>query len=254
MTISFTVTANENDWDNALGGWRCPAIVIPSAALEAVFVDGEKKDIGGFDVLSEHRVIRWIGDNRPETVTFSIVITKDLTTEELTIKWKKLAIVLPLLASLLIGLGVPLGQGLFQNGELAGNNKDEERLLDKVKFFVRTGTDGKAGTNATVKILINNEPYTLTSGSGEPFSRNGSGETAPIPLDISYGQLKNATMVLAHDDKTKNGEGGSWQIEEFTMRVLFKGDQNYNKYQTWDNIGWLSNRARPRQVAAYALQ
>nr|VFK09352.1 MAG: hypothetical protein BECKLPF1236B_GA0070989_10083 [Candidatus Kentron sp. LPFa] len=164
------------------------------------------------------------------------------------------AAVVLLCALFLVGLLYPLFNGNIRNGKLVNGDKDEKRLLDYIKFSVRTGSDEKAGTNATVKVLINNTPYTLRSGSGELFSRNSSGETAPLPLNISYGQLKNAAIVLAHDDKTRNGEGGSWQIGTFSMLIKFKGRQDYTEYKTWNDIGWLSNRAYPRQVAAYSLQ
>ena len=44
MEISFTINVTERDWDNTTGGWRVPALEIPSAQIEDVFADGNKID------------------------------------------------------------------------------------------------------------------------------------------------------------------------------------------------------------------
>lgn len=49
-------------------------------------------------------IIRWVHSERPDLVTVLIRLTEELSTWELTLKWKKLAIILPALASIFVAL------------------------------------------------------------------------------------------------------------------------------------------------------
>ena len=42
--IAFIISIHKKDWDNTIGGWRCPALKIPTSTVEAFYVKGEKVD------------------------------------------------------------------------------------------------------------------------------------------------------------------------------------------------------------------
>ena len=102
QTIAFTVTVTEEDWDVRLGGWRCPALRIPGAKVESVYVASDRVDSSRYEVKYELDIIRWLHPERPRQATIQVKLTEELSTEELTLKWKKLAIVLPLVTSIVV--------------------------------------------------------------------------------------------------------------------------------------------------------
>ena len=104
MAIAFTVTVDDRDWDLNMGGWRCPALEIPGSQVDALYVSGARVDSAWYEVLREHSLIRWIRQDRPAQAVVSIALTEELSTQELTSKWKKLAIVLPVVSSILVAL------------------------------------------------------------------------------------------------------------------------------------------------------
>ena len=108
MPIAFTTTVSKTDWDQRLGGWRCSVLKIPSIDIDAVYIDGVKQDTRLLEVLPEHNIIRWKGSEHPTEAVLSFKITKDLSTNELTLKWKKMAIMLPVLAILITGILGPI--------------------------------------------------------------------------------------------------------------------------------------------------
>jgi hypothetical protein len=103
-TIAFTVTVTEEDWDVRLGGWRCPALKIPGAKVESVYVFSDRVDSSRYEVKYELDIIRWVHPERPPQATLQIKLTEELSTEEITLKWKKLAIILPLVTSIVVAL------------------------------------------------------------------------------------------------------------------------------------------------------
>jgi hypothetical protein len=104
QTIAFTVTVTEEDWDVRLGGWRCPALKIPGAKVESVYAFSDRVDSSRYEVKYELDIIRWVHPERPPQATLQIKLTEELSTEEITLKWKKLAIILPLVTSILVAL------------------------------------------------------------------------------------------------------------------------------------------------------
>jgi hypothetical protein len=96
----FTTRLTEADWDEALRGWRCPALSVPGAIVEALYVDGTRVDSATYEVLTPNRIIRWVPRNEPAHVTVSIKLTEDLTLGSETDRWKKLAIILPVIATI----------------------------------------------------------------------------------------------------------------------------------------------------------
>ncbi len=102
--IAFPVTVTEKDWDLRLGGWRCPALKIPGAKVESVYVSSDRVDNARYEVKYELDIIRWLHPKRPPEATLHIKLTEELSTEEMTLKWKKLAIILPLVTSIVVAL------------------------------------------------------------------------------------------------------------------------------------------------------
>jgi hypothetical protein len=98
--IVFAARLTEADWDETLRGWRCPALAVPGAIVEALYVEGNKADTAKYEVLREHHVIRWTPSDQPQRVTASITLTEELTLGAETDRWKKLAIVLPVVATI----------------------------------------------------------------------------------------------------------------------------------------------------------
>jgi hypothetical protein len=105
MAIAFTVSAGLPEWDEALAGWRCSALAIPGAAIDALYAEGERIDSDRYQVPDGLGYVRWIhGSPHPKAVTIAIKLTKELSTKELTVFWQKAAIVLPVLATILVAL------------------------------------------------------------------------------------------------------------------------------------------------------
>jgi len=102
--VVFATTLTERDWDMELSGWRCTALKIPGAQIDGAFVGGERVDPAWLEVKYELDLIRWIHGERPAQATILIKLTEELSTKELTLKWKKLAIILPVLASIAVAL------------------------------------------------------------------------------------------------------------------------------------------------------
>jgi hypothetical protein len=98
--IAFAARLTEADWDETLRGWRCPALAVPGAVIDALFVDGNRTDSAKYEVLQDHAIIRWTPTDQPQRVTASVRLTKELTLGTETDRWKKLAIVLPVAATI----------------------------------------------------------------------------------------------------------------------------------------------------------
>jgi hypothetical protein len=100
--VAFTQTVGKTDWDPDSCSWRCSTLGIPGAELDAVYTADGTIDKAWYQVLPDLRLVRWVhGTPPPDRLTLSIKLTKDLSTQELTSFWKKVAIVLPVLASFL---------------------------------------------------------------------------------------------------------------------------------------------------------
>ena len=102
MSIAFTTVVSEPDLDSSLPGWRCPVLKIPGAKIDGIYAAGRRIDPDWYVVMTDLNVVRWVHDVAPpDKATLSIVLTQALSTLELTTKWKQLAIVLPVIGSLL---------------------------------------------------------------------------------------------------------------------------------------------------------
>jgi hypothetical protein len=98
--IVVTIRLTNEDWDDAMRGWRCPVLSIPGALVEAVYVEGNRVDTGPYEVLIPNTFVRWITLDRPERVALSIRLTEALSLDSETERWKRLAIVLPVVATI----------------------------------------------------------------------------------------------------------------------------------------------------------
>src|SRR5437868_4114260 len=102
--MDFTITLSNDDWDPLKGGWRCPALQIPEIQVKNVYVDGTAVDEKLFDVNAALLLIRWSQPTHPRQAAVHLQVDKALSTEELTSRWKKLAIVLPVVGSVAAAL------------------------------------------------------------------------------------------------------------------------------------------------------
>ncbi|MDQ3803192.1 MAG: hypothetical protein M3416_04990 [Acidobacteriota bacterium] len=113
QAIAFTTTLTKRDWDADVSGWRCPALKIPGAKVVSVFVSGERADSSWYEADYELNVVRWSRPQRPPQATILIKLTEELSTQELTRRWKKLAIIFPLVSSVVAALIVSLSPHIF---------------------------------------------------------------------------------------------------------------------------------------------
>jgi hypothetical protein len=104
MATVFTVTVSTRDWDDVLAGWRCPALDIPGAEIDALFVNGSKMDDGWYERLNGQPFVRWMRPEIPELATISVRLTKELSTQDQTARWKNIAIILSFLSPILVAL------------------------------------------------------------------------------------------------------------------------------------------------------
>jgi hypothetical protein len=74
--IRLNIHLEDEDWIPAVGGWRCEALSLPGASLEALYHDGIKADTKTFDI--ENHIIRWAGKSRPTDLLATLSLNKDL--------------------------------------------------------------------------------------------------------------------------------------------------------------------------------
>ena len=98
--IVFTTRLTVEDWDEAMHGWRCQVLNVPGAIVEAVYVEGSRVDSARYEVLTQHTFIRWIASDQPQRVAASIKLTETLSLGKETERWKRLAIILPVVATI----------------------------------------------------------------------------------------------------------------------------------------------------------
>lgn len=102
--IGFRITLTKNDWEESIGGWRCPPLEIPGANVAAVFWLGKEVSKDWYEVRPDISAVRWSHKPIPEQVAVSIALTKDLSTKDLTLRWKKVSIVGPLVMAVVVVL------------------------------------------------------------------------------------------------------------------------------------------------------
>ena len=95
--ITFITRLTDAEWDDALGGWHCPALQIPGAVVDGIYVEGSQVDSGKFHVLQSQHIIRWTLSQKPSRLAVIIKLTQELALESEPDKWKKRAIIFPFL-------------------------------------------------------------------------------------------------------------------------------------------------------------
>jgi hypothetical protein len=65
--IVFTARLTEDDWDEAMRGWRCQVLLVPGAIVEAIYVEGDRIDSARYEVEAG-RVTRAVGINFDDVV------------------------------------------------------------------------------------------------------------------------------------------------------------------------------------------
>jgi hypothetical protein len=98
--IVFTARLNAADWDSEKQAWRCPALEIPGATIQDIFISGERADKRWYEILSGPAMIRWILPNPPPQIAAIISLGETLSLNSETDRWKKIGIVAPIVASL----------------------------------------------------------------------------------------------------------------------------------------------------------
>ncbi len=135
-----------------MSGWRCPALKIPGAKIDAVFVSGNRADSSWYEVNYDLNVIRWVRPKHPLQATILIVLTEELSTKELTLRWKKLAITLPLVSSIIVAMIAGTFSYILSLRTQQTNIPDATTLTptcaEKVKIIVPVD-------NATLPIEVN---------------------------------------------------------------------------------------------------
>ncbi len=102
MSVSFNSTLGRDDWDDHIGGWRCPALGLPGAKLEALYTGGGQLATDQYGALPTNHV-KWRGRAEPpEEVEANVILTKGLVTD----RWKRASILLGFVGTV---LGTPLG-------------------------------------------------------------------------------------------------------------------------------------------------
>jgi hypothetical protein len=139
--MDFTITLSNDDWDHLKGGWRCPALQIPGIQVENVYVDGTAVDEKLFDVNVALLLIRWSQPTHPRQAAIHLQVDKALSTEELTSRWKKLAIVLPVVGSLAAALITAVFKDTSKTSSpvTKSTKKEVARIFERSNDFLATG-------------------------------------------------------------------------------------------------------------------
>jgi hypothetical protein len=102
--IVFTVRVTEADWDDTMRGWRCPALSVPGAVVDAIYLEGNRADTARYEVLPAQGFVRWILPDQPQRAAIVIKLTQELTLGSETDRWKRRAVILPVLATVAAAL------------------------------------------------------------------------------------------------------------------------------------------------------
>lgn len=91
--IEFNTTLGDGDWDYRLAGWRCEALLIPSARVTDIYFNGNKADTKSYSI--ERGIIRWTGTSKPSEIVVVVSLSQDLPgleEEKLRLEQEKLTL------------------------------------------------------------------------------------------------------------------------------------------------------------------
>jgi hypothetical protein len=76
VVIEFNISLGERDWEQRIGGWRCDALLIPSAVVTTIYYDGKKADTKFYSIERNH--IRWSKNDVPKDIVVGISLRENL--------------------------------------------------------------------------------------------------------------------------------------------------------------------------------
>jgi hypothetical protein len=101
MSMSFLVDLRPDAWNEQLRGWSCPVLKIPGAEIDDLYASSHRVDSTWYTAETNIGMVQWVHDDQPPaSSTAQLTLTKDLEDQDISIFWKKLAIILPLVFSL----------------------------------------------------------------------------------------------------------------------------------------------------------
>lgn len=100
-SVVFTVALADRDWEQSMSGWRCAALGIPGATIDALYIKGLQADTGKYKADAELRIVRWVTDPKPDEAMLAIRLTKSLEFTEVGKRWKIFALFVPILVAIL---------------------------------------------------------------------------------------------------------------------------------------------------------
>ena len=117
--IKFSVVLGEDDWDANRGAWRCEALKIPSAHVEAIYSNGATEDFRNYQTKKSSGIIVWAGE-MVEKISVQIVLKEELAPMVESNQRTKVAVrktgFYSVLFTVLISVVVPVSIALIDNG------------------------------------------------------------------------------------------------------------------------------------------
>jgi hypothetical protein len=102
MAQQFNVTVTTDDWDSALSAWRCSAVCIPGAKVDKLFASGNLIDPAWYQADDKLGVIYWVRGGEPPAAAKAVLkLTKELSEKDLSPGWRKVSILVPIIAAAL---------------------------------------------------------------------------------------------------------------------------------------------------------
>jgi len=102
--IVFATRLADDDWSTEQGAWRCEPLRIPGATVKDLRVDGNTIDKSQYQVRTELAMVHWVGPGRPPRVAAEIELSDELSLAKDTDRWKKLAVLLPVIGTIAAAL------------------------------------------------------------------------------------------------------------------------------------------------------
>jgi hypothetical protein len=102
MATKLTIGLGPKDWDPAIGAWRCPTATLPGVKVAEAYVDGRRVADSDVEANADLGIVRWRGADQPQelTVVLASVQTLNLSTRADTLRWKRLATLLPFVGAI----------------------------------------------------------------------------------------------------------------------------------------------------------
>ena len=111
MAISLFLTLGYRDWIPELRGWRCEALKIPGARIDAVYARNDRLNPSWYQVDNDHELIRWSREIDPPPDLLTTVLLEKPLKEDVSPGWQKFKIATPVITALIGVLGGVLATG-----------------------------------------------------------------------------------------------------------------------------------------------